>query len=126
MSRTNICSLSAFSCQLSVSEGLQKTRPSACDADPKNPPQPQQRRTRVSDPHGLNPLIAEWAMSGPHGSSSSALDLHRIGAGACPVGRAVLMTGSRAAARTFHALVLSGAAQDLPRVGGGFGDVGWA
>src|SRR5260370_42361507 len=116
--------LLAFSFQY-LQDG-QKTRPSVWDADPKNQPQPQRRRTRVSDPHRLNPLIAAWAMSAQTSGSNLALGLHRIGAGACPVGRAVLMTGSGAARRTFHALVRPGTAQDLPLVDGRLGDVGWA
>src|SRR5713226_7018216 len=130
MSRTNICALSAFSCQLlalssqlSVSAGrAENTTVSVGCRSQKPAPTP------TASDKSVRPTRAEtthhgWAMSGQTAGSGSALGLHRIGAGACPVGRAVLMTGSRAAARTFHALVLSGTAQDLPRVGGRFGDV---
>src|SRR6266567_91430 len=51
---------------VSIGRRAENTTVSMCCRS-KEQPQPQQRRTRVSDLHGLNPLIAEWAMSEAHG-----------------------------------------------------------
>src|SRR6266478_3629878 len=131
MSRTNICPLSGFqllalSSQLSVSAGRAENMTVSVGCRSQKP-----TSTPTASDKSVRPTRAEPTHRGvgdewPDDRIEFNLGLHRIGAGACPVGRAVLMTRSRATARTFHVLVLAGPAYNLPFVRRRFGDVGWA